>query len=105
MEVAEFGAGGDVEEELEVADAASIAEEVVDSNGEAGEVVVTRDANGHSKWMVKYQLLVQYKEEHGSCDVPRSTNGLGLWVKKVRVVVILSQLSPLSSYRIRYLIP
>ena len=105
LEVAEFGAGGDVEEELEVADAASIAEEVVDSNGEAGEVVVTRDANGHSKWMVKYQLLVQYKEEHGSCDVPRSTNGLGLWVKKVRVVVILSQFSPLSSYRIRYLIP
>ena len=101
----EFGAAvADVEEEV-VEDAALIAnvvvaaaaeeetvdagEEVVDSNGEAGEVVAARNANGR-KWMVKYQLLVQYKEEHGSCDVPQSTNGLGLWVKKVRVVVLLT---------------
>ena len=45
--------------------------------------------NAHQKrWNEKYDLLVEYKQEHGHCNVPRNdiTYGqkLGLWVKDQR---------------------
>ncbi len=35
------------------------------------------------KWLQKYELLVKYKEQKGSCNVPREYTGLGKWVNNV----------------------
>jgi len=101
----EFGAAvADVEEEV-VEDAALIAnvvvaaaaeeetvdagEEVVDSNGEAGEVVAARNANGNEpkpSWTRHYNLLVRYKSRNGHCNVHQNHPTLGHWIHNVSMI-------------------
>jgi len=100
LEVAEFGAGGNAEEEVvnaAVEDAASIAnvvvaveEEVVDSNGGAGEVEVARNANGNEpkpSWIQHYKLLVRYKSRNGHCNVHQNHPTLGHWIHNVSEMI------------------
>ena len=38
------------------------------------------------KWMDQYLMLKSYKEKHGDCNVPRSSDpALGLWVSQQRM--------------------
>ena len=36
-------------------------------------------------WDLRYKELIDYKEEHGDCNVPKSMRGLGDWVFNQRI--------------------
>lgn len=36
------------------------------------------------KWDARHQELLEYKEEHGDCNVPPKTSQLGIWVSTQR---------------------
>ncbi|KAL3760753.1 hypothetical protein ACHAWU_003661 [Discostella pseudostelligera] len=82
--VAAAAAAAEEEEEEETVAAG---EEVVNSNGEAGEVVVARNANGNEpkpSWTRHYNLLVRYKSRNGHCNAHRNHPTLGHWIHNQR---------------------
>jgi hypothetical protein len=51
---------------------------------------------GRANWAQRYEELVEYKERHGDCCVPKAAGALGRWVARQREV---SSISPFISLR------
>ena len=59
--------------------------------------------NGNS-WDDRYYQLVEYKNEHGNCRVPRSNKALGVWVANQRLRLgSEGEKTPLAEERIKKL--
>ncbi|EJK73446.1 hypothetical protein THAOC_04929 [Thalassiosira oceanica] len=45
------------------------------------------------QWIVRFRELLDYRSEHGSCDVPRRQGQLGRWVRRQRNAYVAGSLT------------
>ena len=70
-------------------------QEAVDSTSDEGEV--TQDSQHEYRWRGRFEALVEFKKEHGHCNVPGHYKGdpqLGTWVNHQRMAKAGGKLTP-----------
>ena len=50
--------------------------------------------HNEKRWFYQYEKIVQYHNEHGNCDVPKTHPELGIWVHSQRINYKKKKLSP-----------
>ena len=74
----------------------------VDSTSDEGEVM--QDSQHEYRWRVRYEALVEFKKEHGHCNVPRHYKEdpqLGKWVNHQRMAKAGGKLTPERERRLK----